>query len=168
MKKVSMEELRKLRAVANYQFGQRAGNTLFDRTVRVVHSRRTGRMRLIYRQDELLATLRPSDGLIALSIGGARRLLMSGRFRNVVTVNSEVADFIRDGRSVFAKHVKKAGSTIRPEDEAVVVDEEGSLLAVGRANMSSEEMLQFKRGVAVRVRLGIAEASAELAADHSV
>lgn len=163
-----MEELRKLRGVANYQFGQRAGDRLFDRTVQVVHSRRTRRMRLIYRQGELLATLRPSDGLIALSIGGARRLLERGRFRNIVTVDSRVAEFIRDGRNVFAKHVKKAGSTVRPEDETVVVDEAGRLLAVGRASMSSEEMLQFKRGVAVRVRLGAAEASAESAADHSV
>ena len=152
---VTMAELRKLRAVANYQFGGRTGEILFDRTVKIFHSSRTGRMKQLYRRGKLLATLRPSDGLIALSVHGAQRLLRNGQFQSIVTIDSDVAHLIKQGKNVFAKHVKRAGSDIRPEDEVIVVDESGKLLAVGRANLSSEEMLQFKRGSAVRVRRGI-------------
>ncbi len=154
-----MVELRKPRAVANYQFGGRAGEILFDRTVRIFHSSRTGRMKQLYKRGRLLATLRPSDGLIALSVHGARRLLKNGRFQSIVTIDSDVAEIIKQGKNVFAKHVRRAGSDIRPEDEVVVVDESGNLLAVGRAHLSSEEMLQFRRGLAIKVRRGIVDSS---------
>ncbi|MFH0848392.1 MAG: PUA domain-containing protein [archaeon] len=155
LERISAQELRKLWAVANYQFGRNVGEKLFDRTVMVGHSLKTGRMKLLYRRGRLLGTLRPSDGLFALSIEGAKRLLTSGRFRNVVTVRSDVAGFIKKGKNVFAKHVTAANPIIRPEDEVVVVDERRHLLAVGRASLSADEMLQFKRGIAVNVRRGV-------------
>ena len=155
LERISVQELGKLRAVANYQFGRNVGEELFDRTVMVGHSLKTGRMKLLYRRGQLLGTLRPSDGLLALSIEGAKRLLTSGRFRNVVTVRSDVASFIKKGKNVFAKHVTAANPIIRPEDEVVVVDERRHLLAVGRASLSADEMLQFKRGIAVNVRRGV-------------
>jgi len=39
--------------------------------------------------------------------------------------------------------------------DGVVVDGKDSLVAVGRALMVREEMLDFKRGMAVRVRQGL-------------
>ena len=41
--------------------------------------------------------------------------------------------------------------------EVIVVDEGGCVLAVGRAVLSSSEMLAFKTGVAVKVRHGVKE-----------
>jgi uncharacterized protein with predicted RNA binding PUA domain len=43
---------------------------------------------------------------------------------------------------------------IRPKDEVVVVGKTDCLLAVGRAKMSADAMLDFHRGVAVKVRDG--------------
>jgi predicted RNA-binding protein (TIGR00451 family) len=71
-----------------------------------------------------------------------------------VVVRSEVGDFIREGRSVFARHVVGADPELRPGDEAIVLDERGGLLGVGRALMSAAEMLSASRGVAVRIRRG--------------
>lgn len=39
----------------------------------------------------------------------------------------------------------------------IVVDDEGGVLAVGRAVLTGKEMRAFKRGVAVRVRRGLDE-----------
>jgi len=154
MRKATAEELFKLRGVASYQLGRGTGPALFTKETMVVHSSRTGRMRHLYRDGKLVATLRPTDGMLALSLAGAQ-LLMKGRsFRNIVTVQTDVSDFIKCGRNVFAKHVVHASSTIRPEDEVVVVNERNELLATGRAFLSGEEMLSFRRGVAVKVRHG--------------
>lgn len=157
MKKASTEELVKLRGVASYQLGRGAGEALFSKETMIVHSSRTGRMRYLYRDDELIATLRPTDGMLALTLGGAKLLMRAGCFKNIVTVRTDVSDFIRRGRNVFAKHVTRASLTIRPEDEVIVVDEENNLLATGRALLSGEEMLSFRRGVAVKVRHGSSE-----------
>jgi len=73
----------------------------------------------------------------------------------VVVARSDVADFIKAGRNVFAKHVVTADSSIRPQDEAIVVDERRQLLAVGRAVLAGWEMTQFKRGIAVKTRRGV-------------
>jgi len=149
-------DLIKLRGLADYQFGRGAGAALFpDEGVELARSKRTGRIRTIYRNGALVATLRPADGLLALTEEGARAILEGlNPPPNRVIVRSEVGDFIREGRSVFARHVVGADPELRPGDEAIVLDEGGCLLGVGRALMSAAEMLSASRGVAVRIRRG--------------
>ena len=148
-------ELVKLRA--DYQFGPGAGEGLASRGMRVVVSKRTGKPRYVYDSDgRLLATIRWNDGFLALTLEGARLLkehLKPPRLR--VVVKNDVRDFIKRGRSVFAKHVVRVDPEIRCGDEVMVVDEEDNLLAVGRAMLSSYEMLAFNSGVAVKVRRGV-------------
>lgn len=72
----------------------------------------------------------------------------------VVVVRGDVAECIRAGRNVFAKHVVSADSSIRPQDEVIVVSDRRQLLAVGRAVLAGWEMTQFKRGIAVKTRRG--------------
>ena len=148
-------ELVKMRA--DYQFGPGAGEVLASRGIRVEVSKRTGKPRYVYDSDgRLLATIRWSDGFLALTLEGARLLkqhLKPPRLR--VVIKNDVRDFVKEGRSVFAKHVIKVDPEIRCGDEVIVVDEEDNLLAVGRAVLSSYEMLAFNSGVAVRVRRGV-------------
>jgi len=151
-------ELRRLRAVADYQFGPGAGEALFPAGVEVLRSRRTGRIKHVKHEGKLLATVRASDGQLALTIHGARRLLPFLRGRYVVVVSEEAAPFVARGKSAFAKHVLKADPEIRPGDEVLVVAPSGELLAVGKAVLAGQEMLSFKRGVAVKVRAGVEEA----------
>jgi len=75
--------------------------------------------------------------------------------RYYVKVSDDVSSFVARGKSVFAKHIVAADDEIRPKEEVVVLDEEGRVLAVGRAVLSGREMKMFKRGVAVQVRSGI-------------
>lgn len=150
------EALRRIRSVADYQFGKGVGVKLFPENVKIVYSRNTGRIRYVYLAGERLATMRPTDGLFSLSIAGAKRLVQSASLAKCfVTVRDDVAEFIADGGDVFAAHVVRVDDDVRAKDEVVVRDERGEVLAVGRAVLSSEEMTAFKKGVAVKVRRGI-------------
>lgn len=155
----SWEMLRKIRGIANYQFGDNIGDILFPSEVNIVCSPSTKRIRYVYLNDKLLATLRPKDGLFALTLIGAQDILEKtrGEIRFKVQVSDESIPFVRKGRSVFAKHVFKASSDIRPKSEVIVVDSLDNLLAVGKSVLSGEEMLAFQRGVSVKVRRGIDE-----------
>ena len=148
-------DLNLVRAVADYQFGRGIGERLFPEGVKLVYSKRTGRVRHIYLGGRLLATLRPTDGLLSLTLDGARRLMeANGRRRYWVKVSREASPYVARGRSVFAKHVVDVDVGIRPGEEVAVLSEDGEVIAVGRALLSGREMLQFRHGVAVKVRAG--------------
>ena len=152
------KELAKIRAVADYQFGKGLAEKLFPENVQVEHSPRTGRIRFIKLDGERLATLRPTDGLLSLSVKAAKSMVETAAFAHCfVTVKNDVSEYIAAGGDVFAVHVVKVDSEIRASDEAVVLDEAGNVLAVGKAMLSSVEMTAFKSGVAVKVRHGAKE-----------
>lgn len=154
------DAIRRIRSVADYQLGKGVGAKLFPENVEIVRSKRTGRIRYVYLDGKRLATLRPTDGLFSLSILGAKRIVENAfSARCLITVKDDVSKFIAEGGDVFAKHVVKADSDVRPKDEVIVVDERGEVLAVGCAVLSGEEMKVFKRGVAVKVRHGCVEES---------
>jgi len=160
MEHPSRSQLRKLIAVGNYQFGKGVGSTLFDRKVMIECSRRTGRIRHVYVRGKLIATLRPKDGFLALTPHGAGIILHKVKAApNVVMVDAAVADAIRDGGDVFAKHVMRADPDLRPGEEVIVIDAGGSLLGVGSAVLAGHEMTAFRRGVAVNLRKGSYEDS---------
>ena len=152
--------LSRIRSIADYQFGKGVGVKLFPENVDIVYSKATGRIRYVHLNGERLATLRPTDGLLSLSVTAARLVAENRDFaRCFVTVQNDVSEFIADGGDVFAVHVVKADGEVRAKDEAIVVDEDNRVLAVGRALLSSAEMKAFRTGVAVKVRHGCAKES---------
>ena len=152
--------LQRIRSVADYQFGRGVGGKLFPEKVEILFSKATGRIRYVNLKGVRLATLRPTDGLLSISLEAARQL---AEIRSIakcfVTVRGDVSAFIADGGDVFAAHVVKSDDEIRSKDEVIVVNEKGDVLAVGRALLSSDEMLAFNTGVAVKVRHGCNEES---------
>jgi uncharacterized protein with predicted RNA binding PUA domain len=152
--------LSRIRSIADYQFGKGVGVRLFPENVNIVYSKTTGRIRYLNLNGKRLATLRPTDGLLSLSITAARLVAENAAFaRCFVTVQKDVSKFVADGGDVFAAHVVKADDAIRAKDEVIVVDEDNRVLAVGRALLSSAEMKAFKTGVAVKVRHGCTKES---------
>ncbi|MEM2099547.1 MAG: PUA domain-containing protein [Candidatus Bathyarchaeia archaeon] len=149
------DALERVRRIADYQFGKGTGVVLFPENVEIQYSKTTGRIRYISLDGVRLATLRPTDGLLSLSIAAAKRLV--GKADSVhcfVTVRDDVSQFVAEGGDVFAAHVIKADDEIHAKDEVIVIDQAGRVLAVGRAMLSSGEMKAFKTGVAVKVRHG--------------
>lgn len=141
-------------AVAEYQFGEGAGEAFKDAFVEL--SRKTGMPRQIKAKGKHLATFRAEDGLLTLGIEGAKRLhgvLSFPRMRVVVDENAE--PFARRGKNVFAKFVVDADPNIRPYDEVLVVNRNDELLATGQTLLNGEELKIFQQGLAVKVRRGV-------------
>jgi uncharacterized protein with predicted RNA binding PUA domain len=152
--------LTRIRSTADYQFGKGVGVKLFPENVDIEYSKATGRIRYIYLNGERLATLRPTDGLLSLSITAAQTVAeIRSSAKCFITVKNEVSKYIADGGDVFAVHVVAVDLEIRAKDEVIILDEDQRVLAVGRALLSANEMLAFKSGVAAKVRRGSAKES---------
>jgi len=150
--------LAKIRSIADYQFGKGVGAQLFPDNIEIQYSPRTGRIRFINLNGERLATLRPTDGVLSLSLKAAQTMTEKTPFAKCfVTVKNDVSKFIAAGGDVFAVHVVKVDSEVGAKDEVIALDEDGQVLAVGRTMLSSEEMKAFKTGVAVKIRHGTKE-----------
>lgn len=146
----------KVRSIADYQFGKGVGAKLFPDNIEIEYSKRTGRIRYISLNNERLATLRPTDGILSLSIKAAQFMAENLAFAKCfVTVKNGVSKFIADGGDVFAVHVVSVDDEVCAKDEVIAVDEDKHVLAVGRAVLSASEMKAFKTGVAVKVRHGV-------------
>lgn len=149
-------QLRRVQAIADSQFGGLCGTSLFPEGCEFLLSS-TGRIRQVLYGKVRLATVRAQDGRLTIGIEGARRLqacLPVPRYR--VVVQDDVAEFIAEGKNVFAKHVISADPEIRAGDEVLVVASNDRLLACGTAVLSGPEMPVFNYGGAVKVRQGSA------------
>ncbi|WP_458185121.1 PUA domain-containing protein [Haladaptatus sp. NG-WS-4] len=152
------EDLTALRVTADYQFGAGAGSALFppDDDLEIRRSS-SGRPQQIHADGSRLVTY-ATDGRFTLGLAGGQRLAdaldsPTGR----VVVGDESEPFVRDGKNVFAKFVTQVGADVRAGDEVLVTHENGDLLAVGRAELDADAILNFDTGMAVKVRDGNSE-----------
>jgi uncharacterized protein with predicted RNA binding PUA domain len=146
-------ELRKLRAVADYQFDKGVGRALFPDGIQILRTR--GRVRRVWLGSDILCTIRASDGFIVPNRKGAELIHAALKFPRLrVIVADDAAPFVARGKTVFAKHVAKADQEIRPAEEVLIVDGRDRLLASGKALLNGAEMLAFKAGKAVKIRRG--------------
>jgi len=148
--------LGKVRSLADYQFGKNVGVKLFPDNVTFEYSRKTKRIRFINLDGDRLATLRPTDGLLSLSIKAAQFIAenLSQDAKCFVTIKNDVSKYIAEGGDVFAVHVISVDDDVGAKDEVIVLDEDRHVLAVGRTVLSAQEIRAFKTGVAVKVRHG--------------
>ncbi len=125
---------------------------------RAERSKATNKLRTVHLDDQHVLSLRAGDGLWTLKEAGARLLHAAlPTPANRVVVAADSVPFNREGKSVFAQFVLDCDPALRPGDECLVVDEADQLVAVGRALLNREEMLDFQSGVAVKVREGVPE-----------
>jgi 7-cyano-7-deazaguanine tRNA-ribosyltransferase len=138
----------KIKDVSLYWFGV----NIFDDSMRLDVSRRTNKIRAIWEKDRLVATVRAQDFMLLLHEGAKLLHKKTKRFRVQLIDDKEVENCIRQGKSVFAKFVKKADERLVPGQQVLVVNKKDELLASGDLVLTPKEMKEFKRGVAVRVR----------------
>ncbi len=146
-------DIRRISAVANMQFCKGAGNVLLNGKVEIVKSKKTGKIRNVYCDGKHVLSMRANDGMFTLKLDGGKILHKNFKYPCLrVVVDTDAVDFIKEGKSVFAKFVKDCDPELRPMDECLIVDEKDNFLAIGRCIMNRDEMLSFNYGMAVKSR----------------
>ncbi len=153
--KLKVDDVERIKMIADYQFGAGAGDGLFKGEVKIVKSRKTRKIRHVYVGEELIATLRASDGVFVLAREGARRLHGFLAYpHNRVVVNEDAEPFACEGKSIFAKFVINCDIDIHANEEVLIVNEQDQLLAFGKSLLNGKEILDFNTGQAVKTRKG--------------
>ena len=154
--KYKKNDLKKIKAIADYQFGVGAGKALFTGNIKIEKSKKTGKIRHIYDGKTLIVNMRASDSFLILSKEGAKRLHEAMEYpKNRVVVNKDSEPFALEGKSVFSKFVIECDENIRARDEVLIVNEEDKLLAYGKALLGACEINDFKTGQAIKTRKGM-------------
>ncbi|WP_265110204.1 archaeosine synthase subunit alpha [Halosolutus halophilus] len=131
-----------VRAIADYLFGDGAGDDLFD-DIRTTS--RYPKIQVRDRDDTQLATMVPQYGTLSFTLAGAKRWVDS----DAPTKRVEIDGFVPHG-SVLAPGVVDADEDVRVGDEVVV--EGPKAFGVGRAEMFGREMRESTRGIACEIR----------------
>ncbi|MBS3781184.1 MAG: tRNA guanosine(15) transglycosylase TgtA [Candidatus Thermoplasmatota archaeon] len=144
----------KIKATADYQFGEGAGSALTDGTLKYVKNNK-GRIKNVKLDQNHILSVRHYDGFFTLKKTGAEILLNHFSPPDLrIEVTEESAEFNRDGKSVFSKFVTHMSSDLRHGDEAIVVTENDELVATARVLLIKDEVKVFDRGLAAGVRVG--------------
>ena len=157
MEKDRLLALRKLKGISDYQFGPDITDILFNDLdkIKIIRSKYTGKIRYIHLKEDLLLTLKPTNGFFTLGFLAADMIIKSTstpKLRAVVL--NEISEFIREGRNVFCKHILDIDEYLRPNDEIIVVNQEQEILAIGRVKIPIPYIKYFNRGVGIDVRKG--------------
>ncbi|NHK30478.1 MAG: tRNA-guanine(15) transglycosylase, partial [Asgard group archaeon] len=139
-------EKRKLKIIADFQFGKGAGDVLFSDDIRIERSKGTNRIRFVYLGDERICSFRVKDGYLVPSLMGAR-LLHKNTLGLSVKVNQDAEPFIRKGKSVYSKHVIEADVNISVREEVIIVNQNEEFIGIGTAKIAGLLMKEMKSGV---------------------
>ncbi len=144
----------KIRATADYQFGEGAGESLTDGTLSYIKNNK-GRIKNVKLDSDHILSIRHYDGFFTLKEAGAKLLLNEFAPPELrIEVTDESAEFNRDGKSVFSKFVTRMSSNLRHGDEAIVVTQKDEIVAIARVFLTKEETEIFDKGLAAGVRTG--------------
>ncbi len=150
--------LRQIKAISDYQFGNEITDLLFDEIdqISIERSPNTNKIRYIYYNDNLLLTLRPTNGFFTLTLFSAAKIInnISSPKLRVIVLN-DISEFIKKGRNVFCKHVVRIDESLRPLDEVIIVNQEDELLGIGKLKIAVNYIKTFSSGIAVNVRKGV-------------
>ncbi|KYK21874.1 hypothetical protein AYK25_07750 [Thermoplasmatales archaeon SM1-50] len=146
-------DLRRVSAVADMQFGRGASDALLNGRITIIKSKRTGKIRNILCDGVHVLSMRAEDGFFTLKLEGGRRLHNRLNYPLLrVVITNDAVPFVKEGKSVFSKFVSECDPSLRPFDECLVVDRDDVFLAIGRTQLTRDEMLSFRHGIAVKTR----------------
>ncbi|MCK5039662.1 MAG: tRNA guanosine(15) transglycosylase TgtA [Candidatus Aenigmarchaeota archaeon] len=139
-----------------YQFGKKLSSFFEENKSQIqvnISKTKIHRIKEMRMNDILIGVFSAKTGFFIPTFSGAceiRKYLGVNDY--CVRVKNNVVSFAKEGKSVFARHVKYCDYKIRPHDYVFVVDSKNNLLALGQALMNKREMKEFKYGVAVNIR----------------
>jgi len=69
-----------------------------------------------------------------------------------IEIDDEAVEYVKDGKSVYAKFVTNIDPNLRAGDEILVVDRDDNLIRTATLILSPKEAADFDRGVAAITR----------------
>jgi len=133
-----------LRTIADFQFGKGVGQILLPNDVRI-HGKKELGLRVTLNKFHLL-TFRQDSGLLSLSLLAGERLL--GYSNNAVTFDGDQII----GSTIFCNAIIKADRDIRPNDEVLVTNRDGKIMAVGISQLSGRLLESMTKGKGIILR----------------
>ena len=116
----------------------------------------TGRIRNVFTADgRHVLSPRLRDGGISLTNEGAKDLHSLGEGPPRLVLEKDAIPFVRDGRNVIHGFIEQVEDGIIPGLACLIVDSDGDLVAHGISKCTSNEIMQFNKGIAIRTRGGI-------------
>lgn len=129
-----------LRSIARYQFNTKKADELIPNNTRT-----SGRFNTrILSDKEQIATLHFETGLYTLN-------LKAGEILKNQEINRVFISFDLKSNTLFAPGIDEADKNIIPNDEVVII-KDNSVVGVGKALMTGEEMVKSDKGIGVKVR----------------
>jgi len=151
-----------IRKIIAFQFGDAAAETLIGKNALVV----LNNVPSLDRMDEIIVHGR-TIGNIKYKVPSERFVFIPNQFglfllngkveSNIVMVDDDVVPFIMRGASCLVPGIAGVIGEFGKGDEVLVTDLERNILMSGTAQMSHEQMLREKRGVAVKSRRRLKE-----------
>ena len=141
---------KKLKKSLKYLYGFNKYDSLKDLDLEFRLSKKVNKIKEIKHNEKTLFTFR-NNGTISLTIEGAKRLTVDENMKkHVIKVEKDVEDFVKNGKSIFCRHIKYAENNIRPKIEIITLSNNDEILAVGTSILPGEAMKKMQRGVAVK------------------
>jgi len=145
-KPITIKPADAISGLLEYQFDRGASKNFKHIDIEI--SKKTGKIRRIWKGGKLLGTIRAYDGFFLPTIFGAQ--LLKKHIKKVIVQDNEAAEYILKGSDALAKFCF-AKQDILPGEEVAVLHK-GKIIAVGSALLNKKEISEFKRGVAVKIR----------------
>ena len=145
-----MDNVQKLKHTIDALFGYGVSKTL-PKDIEITISKKTGRIRNVNHNGNLLLTPR-TDGGLAITRYCAELFLKNRKFReNCLEIDAESKPFVEQGRSVFCQHIVSCGRNVRIGSDVPVLYK-NQVVGVGKAVLSTMMILNQQRGVAIKIR----------------
>jgi 7-cyano-7-deazaguanine tRNA-ribosyltransferase len=147
-----MRKLKDLPYILDYLYGRSVHKGVDIGEIRVLISKRTGKIKQLFYKNKLFGTFR-SNGSFAPTPYAYYELYKTKNFkRNTVVVKGDAVAHIKDGSSVFVKNIKKIGENVSVGSDVFILEPNGTLIGVGRSTISFEQIERFKFGLCVKNR----------------
>ncbi|AWR97249.1 pseudouridine synthase [Acidianus sulfidivorans JP7] len=155
-KRATKKEIEYIQDIFSYQFGYDLSDCVFSQynNFYIQRSINTNRVRnILDDKKNLFLVLRAQDNLFSLTINAADKIVECSKpLKLRLVVSNEIAKAVQNSGNVFCKHVKSIDLSLRAGDQGIVVNDNDKVIAIGRLKLSAEEIMEYKRGVALVVK----------------
>jgi archaeosine-15-forming tRNA-guanine transglycosylase len=146
---------RKVEYLLDFMYDPPVGQTITSQPISIEFSKTNKRIKGIYNENKLTAIQR-QDGYILLEKHGLVLLSRANvKLSKAVVIKDLAKPFVINGKDVFAKHIKNFVGDHYLGEDVIVVSDDGKPIACGQLLLLPTEVKFFKRGVAVKIRVGL-------------